>query len=203
MEDKKEAKKRKGSAERMAKMRERQSEKGLKQTLVPATVADGIKAAGSWEAWLQAQMPPAPAAPEVPAPTAPEPIPVPAEILKEIEAAGGWDSWFKAVQAVAPTQTPSAPKPDITPENQSQGPAVPAEILAAVQVAGGWDQWIKKLQAIAPSPTPSVPKPAGAPDKIPKRRQLNAEEKKMMEIGFSVLKLTGWRRRLADWLIGS
>lgn len=116
IEDKKEAQKRKGSAERMAKMRERQAEKGLKTVPVPSVIADEVKAKGGWDEWLKSKTAPAPVAPEPPKPSAPEPSPVPSEVIQQIQAAGGWDKWLKATQAAASTPTTPAPKPASVPD---------------------------------------------------------------------------------------
>lgn len=79
--DASEAKKRGGSAERMAKMRAKQNEAGLRSAPVPAAILEAVKAAGSWDKW-QAQIatiavPPAPQTiekiREVPGPPVPGP----------------------------------------------------------------------------------------------------------------------------------
>lgn len=49
--DASEAKKRGGSAERMAKLRIKQSEAGLRPAAVPAALLEQVKEAGGWEAW--------------------------------------------------------------------------------------------------------------------------------------------------------
>jgi hypothetical protein len=43
--------KRKGSAERVARMRERQKEAGMVQTTAPAAVVEAVKDAGGWDKW--------------------------------------------------------------------------------------------------------------------------------------------------------
>lgn len=113
--DTKEAAKRKGSAERMDRMRKRKAEAGLTtMTNVPATLADQVKTAGGWEQWLQARQqaaqPPAPA--PTPAPEATKGPEVPAAILEAVQAAGGWEQWLQTLQAAAaPKPSPQVPKP--------------------------------------------------------------------------------------------
>jgi hypothetical protein len=84
-----EAKKRGGSAERMAKMRAKQSEAGLRPAPVPAAILDAVKAVGGWEKWqaqiANAAIPPAPKPiekiVEVPGPPGP-PVPGPERLVQ-------------------------------------------------------------------------------------------------------------------------
>lgn len=79
MWDKQQAAKRTAGAERVAKHREKLAAEGLRQTAVPASLLDEVKAAGGWAEWqaqvtaaaVAAAMPPPPSPPfvvEVPGP---------------------------------------------------------------------------------------------------------------------------------------
>lgn len=65
------AKKKAGSAERVAKFREKQAAAGLVPTAVPAALLAMVKTAGGWEPWLQAKQ----FAPALP----------PVEVIKTVE----------------------------------------------------------------------------------------------------------------------
>lgn len=69
------AKKRAGSAERVARFREKQLAAGLVPTAVPADLLAEVKAAGGWPQWLQAKQ-----AAVLPA----QPVP-PVEVVKTVE----------------------------------------------------------------------------------------------------------------------
>lgn len=104
MEDREEARKRTGNAERQARHRERLAEAGLVPTAVPADVLAQVRLAGGWPAWLASQ-----SAAKTPASSpAPTPIPqmpfAPAEVLVEISAAGGWAAWLGNMKSQAEAQ---------------------------------------------------------------------------------------------------
>lgn len=77
--DESEAKKRGGSAERMAKMRVKQNEAGLRPAAVPIQLLDQVKAAGGWSEWQAQKLAEATAAVVPPAPV---------EIEKRVEVPG-------------------------------------------------------------------------------------------------------------------
>lgn len=88
--DKKKAQERTANAERVAKHREKLAAEGLRQTAVPVSLLDEVKAAGGWAEW-QAQTTATAAAAAAP----------PANITAEVAAVGGWTAWQEKAQLTA------------------------------------------------------------------------------------------------------
>lgn len=180
--DKKEAKKKSESAERVDKFRKKQAAEGLRPASVPVIVLDAVKAAGGWQAWQERTAASYEAAATEKAMAATAAAIEKAKIAEMAEAAA------KAVaqEAAAKVEAAAAAAP-------------PLEIAEEVKAAGGWSEWLgKKTEAatqVTPKPIEKVVERVEVPAKLGNR------DTESLSIGRRVQTLTGWKAAIMKWLL--
>lgn len=139
---------------------------------------------------------------------------VPAAIASAVKTASGDWSIFTSVlnSATLGVCIPQTPAPSgLAPQTPFVGGSsnlIPPTVWSEIVDSGGIDQWVqKKIDSVVTA----MPKPSILPPQIIQKvvekivekpvLKLNAEQKKIYEIGAKVGALRGWRASLISWLI--
>lgn len=186
----KEKMERTANAGRVARHREKLAAEGLRQTPVPISLLEQVKAAGGWAEWQEQTAASAAATATEKATTATTAAIEKAKIAEAGEAAA------KAIAREAGAKAEAAE----AAAKAAATTAPPPEVIEEVKVAGGWSEWLTK-NAIATKPATPTPEPKIVIKQVEVPAKLGRRDTESLELGRQVQAFTGWKAAVLKWLL--